>query len=270
MAGARNKTIVKKELIDFMSSLGLKVNTVTKARGNKGFFKEGRIDISKNLDDVSSVRTLIHEYAHYVNYRLDKNIKDFEVLFCSDSEKFRQELQDVTNYVDENALCGSLFEQREKLKVNIKNLTKSIRQHYPEFKPNKDLPEYKRYTRWSDAGYLEKYDRVKIYSWFSSKVYSISNVRVDFPDMPEVFIDYLKLKSKQRKRAKISRKITKMNKYYSEPCELFARFIEGLYLDFEVIKNMAPHVYERFLELYNQDYYFGLRQVFEISGVELF
>lgn len=269
MVSTRDKTVIKKDLVDYISSLGLIVKTATKARGNKGFFREGRIDVSKKLDDESCLRTLVHEYAHYVNYCLDKNINNLEILFKDNSDELREELQNVTNYVDENALCHKLYNEREKLKNDIKKLTAEIRKVYPDFKPSEDFKPFKKYTRWSDASYLEKYDRVKIHSWFSHKVYSVASVRNDFPDMPESFISYIRLRSKQRKRAKISRRITKMTKYYSEPCELFARFVEGLYMDFGVVVDIAPLAYEKFKSLYDEDYYVGLKHVFSILGVDL-
>ena len=269
MDNTRNTAITKKELIEYIKSLGVEVNTVTKAGGNRGFYKEGRIDISRLLDDYSAVRALIHEYAHYVSSKFDKKIENLEIIFRAEDDKLRPELLKVTAYVDKNALCSALFEERAKLKKSIKELTALIRERYPHFKPNEELKEFKRYTLWSDAGYLEKYDKVKLHSWFSHKIYSISTVKSDFPNMPEVFVHYIKLRSKQRRRAKITRRISKLNKYYSDPSELFARFIEGLYIDADKVKELAPYAYERFMELYNRDYYSGLKKVFSIAGVEL-
>lgn len=268
MVSTRDKT-VKKELVNYITSLGVKVNTVTKARGNKGFFKDGRIDISRTLDDSSAIKTLVHEFAHYVNFRLDKKIKNLEILFCSDDSKLKEELLAVTNFVDENSMCHSLHSEKEKLKSHIKKLAESIKDKYPEFSISEEFKAFKRYARWSNVSYLEKYDRVKLHSWFTHRIYSVASVRKDFPDIPDEFVSYLKLRSKQRKRAKISRRINKLNKYYSEPCELFARFIEGLYLDSDMVRELAPTAYNAFVELYNKDYYHGLKNVFTILGVEL-
>jgi hypothetical protein len=269
MVSTRNKTVVKQELINYISSLGLKVNTVTKARGNKGFFKEGRIDISKTLDDEMSIRTLVHEYAHFVNYKLDKKIKNLEILFKTEPENIIDELIAVTNRVDENSLCLHLHAERNKLKAGIKKLSDSIKVEYPDFKSTEDFKPFKRYSRWSNVNYLEKYDRVKLHTWFSSRIYSISNVRKDFPDIPDVFVNYLKLRSKQRKCAKISRRISKLNKYYAEPCELFARFVEGIYIDIDLVKELAPTAFECFYKLYNDGYYVGLREIYGILEVSI-
>ena len=267
MASTRNATLIKSELIRYISSLGIVVNTVTKARGNRGFFKEGRIDVSKTLDDESALRTLIHEFAHYINYKLDKKLKHLDVLFGEDSETIRDELLEVTLFVDENAHCKKLNAEREKLKFEIKTLADSIKNTYPKFSLSEDFKEFKRYSRFSDVRYLEKYDRVKIQNLFSAKIYSLSTVKRDFPDISEPFVSYLKLKSKQRRRAKISRKIGRLNKYYNEPCELFARFVEGIYLDIDTVKNIAPYAFEKFMELYNNNKYEGLRELFSIIGI---
>ncbi|MCM1265939.1 MAG: hypothetical protein NC200_07045, partial [Candidatus Gastranaerophilales bacterium] len=140
---------------------------------------------------------------------------------------------------------------------------------YPDFKSSEEFKPFKRYAKWSNVSYLEKYDRVKLQSWFSHRLYSIANVRKDFPNIPDEFVDYLKLRSHQRKRAKISRRITKLNKYYAEPCELFARFIEGIYLDIENVKLLAPRAFEQFSLLYSGNYYKGLQDVFSILDIKI-
>lgn len=269
MDNSRNRTLVKKELIEHITSLGVQVNTGTKARGARGTFREGRIDISRILDDDAAIKTLVHEFAHYVSFNLDKKMNDFNIIFKLDNAQLRDELSKVTAYVDKNSLCNELRTEQIKLRKGIKNLTKLIREKYPDFKQNGELKEFKRYTRWSDASYLERYDRVKLHSWFSHKIYSVSNVKNDFPNMPDVFVHYLKLRSKLRRNASISRRIAKLKKYYAGTNELFARFIEGLYIDSQKIKEMAPYTYSHFLELYNTDYYNGLKKVFDIVGVEL-
>lgn len=269
MVGSRSTTLIKDELIRYISSLGLTVKTVTKARGNKGFFKEGRIDVSKKLDDNSAVKVLVHEFAHYINYKLDSKLKSIEAVFGKDDKQIREELLEVTKFVDDNAHCRILNAEREKIKLNIKNLTETIKNIYPKFSLTEDFKEFKKYSRWSDLRYLEKYDRVKVHTLFSYKTYSLSNVRRDFPDIPDVFVDYLTLKSQQRKRAKISRRITRMGKYYSEPCELFARFIEGLYISADKVKELAPYAYNCFMENYRKNYYPEMRELFSILGIIL-
>lgn len=269
MVSTRNKTDIKDELIRYILELGIDIKTKTKARGHNGFFKEGRIDISKSLDEHSFIKTALHEFGHYIHFCFDDKFKNAYYLFDCEIEPLLDELMCVTNFVDENSLCKKLVGEREKIKKSIKDLTASIRQVYPKFNPSEKLKQFSRYAMWSNLSYLENHDRVKLVSWFSSKIYSISNVRKDFPNIPDVFVNYLKLKSKQRKRARITNKISKLNKYYSNPSELFARFIEGLYLDCDMVKALAPTAYERFLTLYENNYYPHLKKVFEIVGVEI-
>ena len=64
----------EKELIRYFESLGLKVNTTTKARGHLGFFMKNRIDISKNVPKNRVVPTLLHEFAHYIHYGIEPDI----------------------------------------------------------------------------------------------------------------------------------------------------------------------------------------------------
>ena len=68
----------------------------------------------------------------------------------------------------------------------------------------------------------------------------------------------------QRQRDRITRKISKLNRYYLEPTELFARFIEGIYIDMENIKDIAPQTFQIFKELYSKNYYKGMREIFSI------
>lgn len=267
MACARNNTLIKNELIRYISSLGIDVKTITKARGNKGFFKEGRIDISKNLDDESAIKTIVHEFAHYINHKLDKSLKNLDIMFGNNSNELIDELLSVTAFVDKNALCEKLTKERDELKTEIKQLTETIKTTYPNFSPTENLKDFHKYAKFSNLNYLEKYDRVKIHNTFNEKLYTIKDVKKDFPDIPDVFVSYLNLKSKQRKRAKISSRINKLNKYYNEPCELFARFIEGIYLDIEKVKALAPNAFNRFMELHNKNHYKGLRELFSIVRI---
>jgi hypothetical protein len=267
MVSTRNETVIKSELVDYLSELGLDIHTGTKARGNNGFFRNGRIDVSKKLDDNSAIRVILHEFAHYVNSLLDEKFKNSFVLFNSEFNEFEEELSVVTNFVDENSLCKKLLDEREKVKKTIKNLANSIRVEYPNFALSEEFKPFKKYSRWSNVSYLEKHDRVKLINWFSTKIYSISNVKEDFPNIPEVFVHYLNLRSKQRKRARITSRISKLNKYYYSPTELFARFVEGLYVDREFVKELAPKSYERFSELYYSEYYPYFENVFKIAEI---
>ena len=85
--------ITESQLIDYFKSLGIDIHTSTKARGHQGFFLDGRIDISKNLPKEKVIPTLLHEFAHYIHSKLEKNTSktggSLKVLFnsCLDFEE---------------------------------------------------------------------------------------------------------------------------------------------------------------------------------------
>lgn len=260
----------KKSLIEYFKTLGIDVHTKTKARGHQGFFLKNRIDVSKNIPEEKIVPTLLHEFAHYVNYCMDKNLHktggSLEVLFKTSESDIFEELVKVTNFVDQNSLCVRLFEHKDRVKNKIKAEESIIKADYPNFMRSKKFKEFDRFIKHSNAKYLLKYDRVKIIDrgFFKSsiKYYSIDNIEQDFPDIKKAFAAYIRLKSLQRKQARISSRINKYNKYYQQPTELFARFVEGIYLDKEWVEAIAPNTFERFVELLNIGYYPEIRFVF--------
>ena len=68
----------------------------------------------------------------------------------------------------------------------------------------------------------------------------------------------------QKKQARISARINKSKKYYEKPTELFARLVEGLYLDKEWVEAIAPNVTSRFYQLLEDGYYLELKNVFNL------
>jgi len=295
------KTLAK-QLIKYFKSLGIEVYTNTKARGHQGFFLKNRIDISKNTKEDRIVPTLLHEFAHYIHSKLEPDMAKtggtIEELFCLKEEKtpspqpspprgegaspnlspfhpltlsptLENELLLVTNFVDPHSLSPRLQTHKEQVKKKIKSLESIIKQYYPKFMRSKKFKEFDKYIKKSKAKYLLKYDRVKFVSPFLRRIeiFSIDNLENDFPDMPTAFCAYIRLKSQQKKQARISSRINKLNKYYSKPTELFARLVEGIYLDPNRIQTLAPQTCERFLELMEQGYYCELQTVFQlISG----
>ena len=258
----------EKELIRYFESLGLRVNTTTKARGHLGFFMKNRIDISKNVPKNRVVPTLLHEFAHYIHYGIEpdiaKNGGTFKKIFCEDNPIFETELFKVTNFVDENSLCVRLFEHKDRIKAQIKEYEAVIKEEYPRFLRSKPFKEFDKYIKKSNAKYLLKYDRVKILSGFWRKRYqilSVNTIENDFPDMPEAFTAYIRLRSCQRKQKRISSRINKLQKYYKRPTELFARLIEGLYIDKEWVCAIAPYSTECFYRLLDEGYYNQLKYV---------
>lgn len=251
------------ELIKYIKSLGVEVNTTTKARGYQGFYMRRRIDISRNVTPDRLIPTLIHEFAHYIHSqiepRMEKNGGSLEILFDDvDVSIYAEELQLVTNIVDKNSTCYKLEEHKSIIRNKIQDYENIIKASYPAFQRSKDFKEFDRYIKKSDARYLLKYDRIKLLKGFLFKKYvilSTDNIEKDFEDMPKEFAAYIRLKSCQKRQARVSARINKAKKYYSKPTELFARFVEGLYVCPEKVQHTAPNTYKRFFELLYSGYY---------------
>ena len=258
-----------RELIKYFKSLGIEVHTSTKARGHLGFFLKNRIDISKSIPENRLVPTLIHEFAHYIHYGLEpdmhKNGGTLNAVFKEDNPVFKKELIRVTNFVDENSLCVKLYEHKDRIKSLIKEYETEIKKEYPNFQRSKKFREFDKYIKKSKARYLLKYDRVKLIEggFFKKQtyIYSVANVEKDFPEMPKAFAYYIKLHSAQKKQSRTSSRINRLNKYYTKPCELFARFVEGIYLDREWVCALAPYTSEKFFNLLSNGYYGKLKEV---------
>lgn len=261
----------KQELIQYFKSLGLTVCTTTKARGHQGFFLKNRIDISKNTPENRVIPTLLHEFAHYIHSKIEPQMNKaggtLEVLLGS--EKYKDELIMVTNFVDENSLCVRLYEHKDRVKQKIKEQEDVIKIYYPKFQRSKKFKEFDKYIKKSNARYLLKYDRVKLIEgglWRkTTKLYTIDNLEDDFVDMPKAFAAYIRLKSYQKKQARISARINKFKKYYGKPCELFARLVEGIYLDREWVEAIAPNVTREFFDRLNDGYYMELKKALNFA-----
>lgn len=286
---------MKKELIKYFKSLGIEVYTNTKARGHQGFFLKNRIDISKNTKEERIIPTLLHEFAHYIHNKIEPDMVrtggSLEILFDIEAKRQRgreaereenyasmhlcviasekiilQELMQVTHFVDESSLCHKLHEHKNKIKQKIKKLEAEIKKDYPHFMRSKKFKEFDKYIKKSKAKYLLKYDRVKFITPFlrREEIFSIDSLEKDFPEIPVAFCAYIRLKSAQRKQARVSARVNKLNKYYSKPAELFARFVEGLYIDEVRVLALAPHATQRFLELLESGYYSEIKNVFDL------
>lgn len=256
-------------LIKYFKSLGLTVHTGTKARGHQGFFLKNRIDISRNIPENRVVPTLLHEFAHYIHSKLEPDMNktggSLEVLFKSNNPIYKEELIKVTNFADNNSLCVRLYEHKDRVKTKIKEYESVVKHYYPKFMRSKKFKEFDRYIKRSNARYLLKYDRVRLIEggFFrkTTKLYSIDNIEKDFTDMPPAFVAYIRLRSYQKKQARISARINKYKKYYEKPCELFARLVEGLHMDKEWVEAIAPNVTKQFFDLLNDGYYRELANV---------
>lgn len=252
-----------KELIKYLKDIGLEIHTSTKARGNQGFFIRNRIDISKNIAPDRMMPTLIHEFAHYIHSQIEpfmgRTGGTIEKIFDDDNPKYYiNELLDVTHFVDKNSKFEKLNEHKKIIKSKIEGFEQIIKQKYPNFQRSKKFSEFDRYIKSSKAKYLLKYDRVKLVSRGlikKTEIYSIDNIEHDFCDMPQEFAAYIRLKSCQKRQSRVSAKINRMNKYYTKPTELFARLVEGLYIDNNQVRKLAPNSCKRFYELLSCGYY---------------
>ena len=213
-----------------------------KARGNKGLFKtfannKYRIDIAKNLNDTEAIRVLVHEFCHYIHYRYDKSLKSLDFIFSRYSELYEKELIDVTVQMVPKDFAKVLFDNKYSINAEIKDLSKKIKTIYPEFKLSEPLCILEKSLGYP-AKYLLSYDRVK----FLSRIYSIENIENELNNLTKEQILYLKLKSKQRALRRINSKISRLNSYYSSKTEIFARYCELYFMDYEKAYKFAPNV----------------------------
>lgn len=265
----------KSSLVKFFRSLGLTVNTSTKARGNLGLYTKNRIDISKDIEEDRVVPTLVHEFAHHIHYKIENTDISkggtLEKLFdTKDIDEIRKELVELTNSTDYDKRSEVLIAMKEKTSKTIQKLQYAIRQDYPDFQRSKTFKEFDRYVKNSNARYLLKYDIVRIREGFffpKSKILSVANIEKDFPDMPQAFVYYIRLKSEQRKQSKITRRMNKMGKYFLKPTELFARYVQNYFCTPDKVRQKTPNTTKRFEELLKRGYYFELRDLFELYSI---
>lgn len=198
--------------------------------------------------------------------RKDANLSTNPPFQPVDLSTIKDELLCVTKFVDKNSHMIKLNEHKEQIKNKIKILETQIKKDYPLFMRSKKFREFDKFIKKSKAKYLLKYDRVRFITPFlrREEFFSIDNIEKDFPDMPAAFCAYIRLKSAQKKQGRISARINRLNKYYAKPTELFARFVEGLYIDEARVRALAPHSTQRFFELLGEGYYFELKHVFEL------
>jgi len=264
----------EKDFIDFLTKQGITVKTNTKARGNLGICYKNRIDLSKKAPENKRMAILAHEYAHVVHLSLEKdsfrNGGSLERLFdIQDIEAIRNELIRVTHFVDENSLFLNFEKRKEEITNEIKELEKIIKKEYPDFKRSQDFKPIKSFLRKnkSNIKYLLKYDRVKLLHPITRKeeFLSIKTIDEDFSEVPEALRAYIKLNSLQREQRRLSQRKNKVQKYYTRPTELFARFVEGLFIDAKMVELIAPKTFNRFLTLVYQGHYGELKNLLAIS-----
>ena len=236
MVSQRNRVL---ELKKYLISLGIDINIgKNKARGHKGFFMHRfdnyRIDVSKDLDDDGVLSVLLHEFAHYVHYSYDSSLKSLDFIFNNFSDDIREELIKITIEDVSKDFATSLYCKKDILEKEIKTLANEIKQTYPDFKLSEGYGKIEKNFS-NPLKYLLKYDRVKIFN----KLYSVENLDADFSLNTEQK-SYIILKSKQRFLKRINSRINKINRYYNNSSELFARFVEMYYMNPDKAHRLAP------------------------------
>ena len=272
MSYDRSKPLTKRNVIDFLRALNIEVKTNTKARGNNGLYQKNRIDVARGLTEEQAIGVLVHEFAHHIHYKIDKdflkNGGSLENIFNTDNiVEIKEELINVTNLIDKNSRLNIFLKAKEEASNQIKGMQSAIKRDYPNFLRSKKFPEFEKYIKGSEAKYLVKYDAIRIMQGFffkKERILTVKNIETDFPDMPKAFQLYIRLCSMQRKQAKITRRIGKLNKYYEKPTELFARYVQGYFSTPETISTIAPNTTKRFNELLSAGYYKELKDLFEI------
>ena len=69
----KSKPLTKRNVIEFMRDCGIEVKTNTKARGNQGLYQKNRIDLSRNIKEDKAIEVLVHEFAHHIHYKIDRD-----------------------------------------------------------------------------------------------------------------------------------------------------------------------------------------------------
>ena len=256
-----------RNMLNFVRKLGLVVNTNTLARGHQGFFMNKRIDISSALCVERKKEVLVHEFAHFVHSKIEPDVVkthgSLSVLFKTDDiDAIEKELICLTEIFDRSSVLENLILQREFRLEKIKEIDYQIKQTYPEFRRSYPFEKFERLLKKSDAKYLLKYDKVKVRTPFLRriKVYSIDTFKDDFPQFDKNIENYIVLRAHQRVLKRITSRLSRLNLYYKRPSELFARFVQNLYIDRSLVASSAPHTYKRFCELLDAGYYYNLKE----------
>lgn len=236
MACERNRVL---ELKKYFESLGIDVNIGNnKARGHQGVFLRGRnsfrIDISKELKDEEKILSvMMHEFGHFIHYNYDNNLSSLNFVFEDLTDEIKEELIKITVQDVSKQFATSVYTQKQQVNKDIKSLVSKLKQVRADFKlSQKYLPIETRLSR--PYKYLFSYDNVNYFG----KIYSVKRIQ-DY-DLNEDEKLYIQIKSQQRMLKRINSKINKINKYYNNPSELFARFIASFYTKNEYTQLVAP------------------------------
>ena len=235
------------DLVNYIESCGVEVNIArNKARGNKGFFRaensKFRIDIAKDQKNIEIIRILAHEFAHFVHYTYDRTLKNLDFIF-PDEEDVLEELLMITIDSISKKTVENMFREKDSIKKSSKEYVQMLKTFYPDFKEATDFIPLERKINKTSLRYLLKYDKVKVVELFGIKYYSVEDLSENTPE--ELYIKY---KSNKRRLKRINSKISRLNKYYNSPTELFARSFELYVTNQNKLKELAPKVYKMYLE----------------------
>ncbi len=264
MADKRNRIL---DLVKYLNSLGIVVNVgKNKARGNKGVFintpKSYRIDVSGKLTEDEILSVLVHEFAHYIHYTYDKSLKSLEFVFSPFDDEILEELISVTVQQIPKDYAESLFCQKELIKQEINEVVNVIKKEYHNFKLSSKLIDLERKIT-LPYKYLLKYDRVN----FFGNIYSVDNV-CEQGNFSECECAYIKFLSLKRALNRVNSKICKLNKYYNNNSELFARFVEFYFLSYQNTKKIAPNAFIIFDEAVKNNKIKLLNELYKIFQTE--
>lgn len=179
MACERNRIL---DIVQYFESLGIEVNIgKNKARGNKGFFKacnkNFRIDIAKGQSEETILKTLVHEFAHYVHYNYDKTLKSLDFIIDENDELTEELIKLTVESIPKNSIAP-IFKAKEEIKSEISKSS----------------------------------------------------------------LNPFKLNFLQKELRRINSKISRLNRYYNSPTELFARSIETYLLNRDTFIKNAPNL----------------------------
>ena len=183
------------KIVDYLNSQGVFVNiSKNKARGHKGFFKFGnnslyRIDIAKGLTGFEILKTLVHEFAHFIHFKNSNDLNFLDFIFPEFDEKIENELLEITVNAIPKDFASSIYEQKNILEKEKFELLNIIKSKNPKFK----ISDVRFYPE--PLSYLLKYDRVV----YNGKILSIENLEKTYKNLSNEDVAFFKLKSYQRK-----------------------------------------------------------------------
>ena len=127
MSYDRSKPLTKRNVVEFLRSLNIEVKTNTKARGNQGLYQKNRIDISRGLNEEKAIEVLVHEFAHHIHYKIDKDFLKNGGSLCNifntdDTTEIQTELINVTNLIDKNSRLKIFMDAKEEASSQIKGM----------------------------------------------------------------------------------------------------------------------------------------------------